>query len=194
MPARWLKPKCRHIFTLIGLVFLVPISVEAQSANASVTLSGRVSETVTLSVPPNFNADVVSSGGNTVRIRVSGNVGQSPVIQIPLLVRSNTAFKVSALFESQTAGLAELSVVEKQATGRFVSPQAIGALESTSQSEPDVSRPLLVFSGPRVSLGGTLNSANNALQVTVLIRLNPSPQRDWSAHLTFVATAESLIQ
>src|SRR5215510_10170242 len=102
MPARRLRPKCRHIFTLVAVFFLVPASVEAQS---SVTLRGTVSETVTLSLAPNFqqsNTDFVSSGGNTVRVTLSGD---DAVIRVPLLVRSNTRFKISALFESATAEL-----------------------------------------------------------------------------------------
>ncbi len=55
---------------------------------------------------------------------------------------------------------------------------------SSRQFDPDTSQPLLVLSGPRVSLGGTLNSPNNALQITVLIRLSP-PAQQWTAQLTF---------
>jgi hypothetical protein len=48
---------------------------------------------------------------------------------------------------------------------------------------------LLILSGPRVSLGGTLQSPNNALQVTVLIRLKPSVQGA-PMHVTLVASPE----
>mgnify|MGYP001135254346 CR=1 FL=1 len=47
MPARWFRPGCRHIFTLLALLCIAPASVAAQSY---VTLRGRVSETVALSV------------------------------------------------------------------------------------------------------------------------------------------------
>jgi hypothetical protein len=49
----------------------------------------------------------------------------------------------------------------------------------------------LIASGPRVSLGGTLDSPNNALQINVLIGLKShgSP-----VQLTFVATAGSPVQ
>ena len=96
-PARW----------LIAVLLFLPASVEAQTSSASVTLRATVSETVALSILPNsiqtkVRADVVSSGGNTVRITLSGDDAKPEVIRVPLLVRSNTAFKVSALFESQT--------------------------------------------------------------------------------------------
>src|SRR5689334_12469096 len=97
MPARRLRPKCRYIFTLLAVLFIVPASVDAQG---TVKLAGRVSETVTLSVVPTFDqskVEVVSR--NTVRITLSGD---DPVIRVPLLVRSNTSFKISAAFESTT--------------------------------------------------------------------------------------------
>jgi len=168
----------------MAVVFLVPASVDAQTGR--VTLQATVSETVTLSVAPTFsqsNVDVVSSGGNTVRITLSGD---DPVIHIPLLVRSNTSFKISAVFDSE---LSQLSIVDVHATGTLVSPQAVNGLNVPHKIDPS-----LVASGPRVSLGGTLDSPNNALQITVLIRLNSQPPRGSPVQLTFVATAGSPIQ
>ena len=178
----------RHLLTLIAVGVLVPAGVKAQS---SVTLTGRVSEVVTLSVAPTFiepGFDVVSSGG-TVRITLSG---RSPVIRVPLLVRSNIGFKIFAKFESTTAVLSQLSIEDVRATGRLVAPQSINAFHIKPQLDPDTSQPLFVASGPRVSLGGTLDSPNNALLITVLIRLKPESLRESSVHLTFVATPVSL--
>jgi hypothetical protein len=178
-----MRLRCR-LLTLIAVGVLVPAGVKAQS---SVTLTGRVSEVVTLSVAPKFNeagVDVVSSGG-TVQITWSG--GRSPVLRVPLLVRSNTGFKISALFESTTAVLSKLSIEDVRATGRLVAPQSIDAFHIKPQLDPDTSQPLFVATGPRVSLGGTLTSPNNALQITVLIRLSPSADR-WTAQLNLVAT------
>jgi len=193
------KRKCRHIFIL--LVLLAPAGAEAQTGG--VTIKTTVSETVALSVLPNsISGDVVSTG-NTVRITVSGADANAPIIRVPLLVRSNSSFKISAAVESNTAEVTQLSVTDARATGTLVSPQAITelnvprqfdvrGLDESISSVPnllDVSRPVLVASGPRVSRGGTLVSPNNALQITLLIRLQPQPARDWLAHLTFVATA-----
>ena len=180
MPARCL--------TLIAVLFLVPVCVHAQTG--SVTLRGSVSETVALSVLPNFtheNISVVSSGG-TVRVTLSNTDAE---FRVPLLVRSNSAFKISADFQSQTAALTHLSVVDVRPTGSLVSTEVVNALV---RPEVDVSasQPLLVLSGPRVSLGGTLQSPNNALQVTLLIRMQPQPGS--LVHLTFTATAAPPIQ
>src|SRR6185295_18806316 len=143
-----------------------------------------------------------------VRITVSGADANAQIIRVPLFVRSNSSFKISAAVESNTAEVTQLSVIDVRATGTLVSPQAISELnvprqfdvrgfEESISSLPtlrDPSRPVLVASGPRVSRGGTLASPNNALQITLLIRLKTQPARGWSAQLTFVATAGSLVQ
>ncbi|HEX6719518.1 MAG TPA: hypothetical protein VF088_20615 [Pyrinomonadaceae bacterium] len=188
-----MRSKSRHLLTLVAVLFLVRGSAEAQN---SVMLSGTVSETVALSVPPwfaNSNMDVVSIGGNTVRIMMSGD-SQSSLVRVPLLVRSNSSFKVSAVFESNTAKLSQLMVTDVHATGTLVSSQVVNALNVKKEIDPDVSQPLLVLSGPRVSLGGTLNSPNNALQVTLLVHIKPQSGQRWAVQLTFTATAAPLVQ
>ena len=179
MPARCL--------TLIAVLFLVPLCVQAQT----VTLHASVSETVALSILPSFthnNVDLnVVSSGNTVRLTLSST---SAEVRVPLLVRSNTSFKI--LVESQTAVPIHLSVIDVRPTGNLVSPEAVNSLVS-SEIDLDASQPLLVLSGPRVSLGGTLNSPNNALQVTLRIRMQPQAAHGSLVHLTFTGTAAPLI-
>lgn len=174
----------RCLLTLIAVVVLVPASVKAQS---SVTVKATVSEVVTLSTP-----ESIGGGSNTVRLTLPST--DSPVIRVPLRVRSNTGFKITCLFESETAVLSELSVADVRATGRLVSPQIVNALHVEPQLNPNTSQPLLVVTGPRVSIGGTLNSPNNALEITVLIHLKPERPRESPVHLTFVATPVSQIQ
>ena len=90
------------------------------------------------------------------------------------MVRSNTSFKISGMFESKTAQLTQLSVIDVRATGRLVSPEAINNLEIPEQSDlQGLDGPFRVLSGPRVSLGGTLHSPTNALQITLLLRIKP---------------------
>lgn len=172
---------CSLVFTLIVVVFLVPAGVKAQTGR--VTMQANVSETVALSVASNFahgDAEVVTSG-NTVRI-----TAKAPVIRVPLLVRSNSSFKISATVES-TDSLAQLSIADLRATGSLVSPAAISELHVPEQFDLEAAHDLLLVSGPRVSLGGTLNSSNNALQITVLIRLKPQTAPGSLVQLTFVA-------
>lgn len=213
MPAKRLRLGS-HVFTLVAVLLLIPAGVEAQSG---VTIKSTVSEVVALSVLPNSTpvppnstqSDVetsLMSTGNTVRITLSGVDTAAPVIRLPLLVRSNSSFKISAAVESNTAEVTQLSVVDARVTGTLVSPNAITELNvprqfderrleaSSVQNLLDLSRPVLVASGPPVSRGGTLTSPNNALQITLLIRLKPQIARGWLVHLTFVGTAGSLIQ
>ena len=173
--------RCR-LLTLIAVCVFVPAGVKAQS---SVTLKATVSETVTLSISP------TSTPSNIVSLTISG---EDQIVRVPLLIRSNSGFKISASFEPQTAVLSQLSVEDVRATGSFVSPQVVNALDLKSYVDPDTSQPLLVLSGPRVSLGGTLTSPNNALEITLTIHLKQERPRDSSIHLTFVATPVSLIQ
>lgn len=189
MPASRYRPRYHHVFSLVAVMLFVCVRADAQ--RGSVKLTASVSETVALSIAPfntpgNIASDVVRSG-NTVRLTLSSTSAGSPDIRVPLLVRSNSDFKISASFESQTAVLNELSVIDVRATGTLISPQAVSALDVVRSNPPD---PLLVLSGPRVSLGGTLESPNNALQVNLLIRLQPQQGRGWSLQLTFVATPE----
>ena len=170
----------RCLLTLIAVGVLVPAGVKAQS---SVIMKATVSESVTLSAQPG-NLNVVSRGANAVDVTLSGD----EIIRLPLLVRSNTGFKISATFDSTTSVLSELSVDNVRATGTLVSPQVVNALHFNPQLDLDLSEPLLVLSGPRISIGGTLHSPNNALEITLLIRLKPGLPRE--SHLTFVATPE----
>ena len=192
LPAGRIRSKCRHVFTLLGVLLLACASVEAQTKNSSVILRGAVSETVVLSVLPNSTQDhVVIDGprsGSAVRLTLLGT--EPVVVEVPLLVRSNSSFKISAAFESESAVLTELSVIEARPTGTLVSPHFVNTLEFIRRLVPDTSQPLLVLTGPRVSLGGTLQSPNNALEVTLLIRVKPEPAHAWTAHLTLAATAE----
>ena len=197
LPARLLRPTCGHVFTLIGVLLFVSAGVSAQTKDSSVMLRGAVSETVVLSVLPNLNFSIDgANSGSSVRLVLSGTDAGSPVVRVPVLVRSNTGFRISAVYESNTAGLSELLVVEARATGSLASPRIVQSVKTKPQFDFDVSQPVLVLTGPRVSLGGTLLSPNNALEIILLIRVKPQPQphRAWLAHLTLVATAEPQVQ
>lgn len=174
---------CLRLGGLCAFLWLFTVTVEAQT----VTLQGKVSETVALSVLANSthgetHVNVVSSG-STVRLTVTGT---GAVIRVPLMVRSNTSFTISGVFESKTAELTKLSVINVRATGRLVSPEAIDNLEKPELSDlQGLDGPFVVLSGPRVSIGGTLNSPTNALQVTLMLHIKPESSRNWLVHLTF---------
>ena len=198
MPASRLRLRCSRVFTarasvLIAVVFLASGGVQAQTGRAAVTLTGSVSKTVALSIPPNFTSKDIDASvwrsGSSVRLTLS-SMDANPVIRVPLLVRSNSGFKISAVVESTTVELSELSVIGVDPTGTLVSRNIVKTLDVMPRLSADTSQPLLVLSGPRVSLGGTLDSPNNALQITLLIRLKTQSSHGSPIHLTFVASVE----
>ena len=196
MPTRRLRLRCSHVLTLIVVVFFVPALVQAQTDRASATVRGSVSKTVALSVVLNFTSTgittTVLSSGSTVQLTLSSSDGGSGVIRLPLLVRSNSSFKITAALESSTAVLAQVSVGEVRPTGKLVSPGLVSAVDIAPElnlNSLDASRPMVLLSGPRVSLGGKLDSPNNALEVTLLISV-PQPVPGSLIHLTLVATPE----
>jgi hypothetical protein len=162
---------------------------------------------VALSIAPDSShSDIdvdVAKSGSSVRMTASGTTIEPQVIRVRLLVRSNIGFNISGMLESKGILLTQLSVKDVQATGRLVVPEAIDKVEvpqefdmrgpkdnDSPEKEPsilEVSQPFLLLSGPRVSLGGTLGSPDNALQISVVIRIKPQPTRNWRVQLTFVA-------
>src|SRR5215217_7310341 len=127
MPARGLRLRCR-LLTLIAVGVFVPAGIKAQN---SVVMNATVSEVVTLSGSPTSapsNTIVVNHDGNTVEVTLADDNPAFQVIRVPLLVRSNTNFKISATFESKTAILSHLTMGEVRATGRLVSPQIVNSV------------------------------------------------------------------
>jgi hypothetical protein len=190
------------ICALIAPVFFLPVCAKAQTG--SVTLTGVVSETVALSVLPNsIDGNVVThvvQSGNTVTVVVSGENATHAEFRVPLLVRSNSGFKISAVVEPGTAKMTQFSIVDVRGTGPLVSPAAINEVmgrrlevtkEVSASTDKDLTGQTVIASGPRVSLGGTLNSPNNALQIMVLIRLEPSSAPGQLVRLSFAAAPVS---
>src|SRR6476646_1369493 len=98
------KLACRFVLGVIGLTVLLSTQTIAQ--NAGVVLHGGVSETVALSVPRilpsnTIKTDVVSTG-NRIDLTFS-SADKDGVIRLPLLVRSNCGFKITGVFESNSA-------------------------------------------------------------------------------------------
>ena len=198
-----LKLTCRFVFGVVALMVLMSAHTAAQ--NASVVLQGGVSATVTLSVsrvlPPNtIKTDVVNTTSNRVDITFSG-ADKNGVIRLPLLVRSNCGFKITGVFESTAAIVTQLLVTSVQPTGSLVSRQAVRDVNVAKRFDargpggklfPEsvaLSESLLVLSGPRISLGGTLDSPGNALEIVLLIHLK-SDAGPAASHLTLLATPE----
>ena len=201
----WLK--CHNFWLAAGVVLLLPFMARGQSHSAPVTINASVSETVALSVGQAFaenNVRIESHGaGKTLGLTLSGSSTDVVAVRVPILIRSNTSYRISALMQSQAATLVNFAVIGARPTGRFAAINAVASLnvaqELDSRSPNDriqtpfmplnLSSSFSILSGLRVSLAGTLSSMDNALEVTVLIAAKPEAGADdWTLHLILTAS------
>ncbi len=186
-------------------------AARAQSGGGSVRMSGGVSRTVALSIPegaaapgggPRLSTSRNADGSLTVTL--SGTARELTELRVPVQIRSNTGFRLFAAAKAGGANLARLLVVEARPTGNLVAPDAAaavsvaeafdgrgGADESTTaggSDGPNLSAPSELLSGPPVSLGGTLLSPRNALEVVLSVAVEPqSGGRGWTVELLLSA-------
>jgi hypothetical protein len=200
--------KHRVYWMVAGVIFVLPIMAQGQTSIGSVTMKANVSETVALSVSPNLLQGNVQVDGHSdvksLTLTVSGPANEVVSVRVPILIRSNTGYKISGLVQSQAATLANFAVLDAQPTGRFVAADGLANLQVAPELDSrnknamvqmasvhlNHSSPLRILSGPRVSLAGTLNSADNALEVILLIVVKPDVGADgWSLRLTLSGSA-----
>lgn len=174
-------------------------------------MKANVSEVVALSVSSSSPQDNVHieaySDLKTLTLTLSGS-GPAAAVRVPILIRSNTGYKITALVRSEAATLANLAVLDARSTGRFVAPDAIANLNvareldrratgtiQTTSLPLNLASPLAILTGPRVSLAGNLNSTDNALEVTLLITVKPEAGADrWLLRLTLSGSAGDRFQ
>lgn len=202
----WLK--YRNYWMVAGVMVFLPVMAQGQTGAGSVTVKANVSETVALSVSPNSPQDNVRIDAHNdlkaLTLTLSGSGPDVVAVRVPILIRSNIGYVISTLVQSQAVTLANFAVLDARPTGRFVAPDAIAnlnvarALDSRTTNgtiQPaslplNLSAPLAILSGPRVSLAGTLNSADNALEVILLIVVKPDAGADsWLLRLTLSGSA-----
>jgi hypothetical protein len=201
----WLK--CRNFWLAAGVVLLLPFMARGQSHSAPVTINARVSETVAISVGEAFaenNVRIESHGaGKTLGLTLSGSSTDVVAVRVPILIRSNTSYGISALVQSQAATLVNFAVIGARPTGRFAAMDAVASLNVARELDSrgtngmiqtafmplNLSSSFSILSGPRVSLAGTLSSIDNALEVTLLIAAKPEANADeWTLHLILTAS------
>ena len=164
-------------------------------------MRGSVSKTVTLSQSPTpSNAGVelnTFETGGALTLGLSGSEFKR-TIQVPILIRSNTAYTITATVESHTAVLTQLQVLSVEATGKLVAGDAVTGFAVRRQLDKrpggtaageesvlpvDTSVPFTIFTGPRISIGGGLDSPHNALKVILLLSLQAMPGENWHIDL-----------
>ena len=189
------------------MILLLPFMALGQSHSAPITINARVSETVALSVGQAFaenNVRIESHGaGKMLGLTLSGFSTDVVAVRVPILIRSNTSYRISALVQSPAARLVNFAVIGARPTGRFAAMDAVASLHVAQELDSrstngriqtafmplNLSSSFSILSGPRVSLAGTLSSIDNAVEVTLLITAKPEANAgEWTLHLILTAS------
>ncbi|MBV9926784.1 MAG: hypothetical protein JOZ96_17325 [Acidobacteria bacterium] len=186
-------PQRGAVFLLTAMLCVTCVA-RGQTGGGSVRMSGVVSETVSLSISqpseaPGLLVDTTRNADGSVTVVVNGSARDPQEIRVPVLIRSNSAYRLFASAEARGADLSSLLVDGARATGSSVAPDAGDLHVSTTLLDhPNLSARTELFGGPRVSLGGTLQSPHNALEVILTLSVEPRAEgRDWTVELLLSA-------
>jgi len=155
---------------------------------------------------------VVSTSRNAERsltVSISGVTRELTELRIPVQIRSNTGYRLLAAARGGGANLSSLLVVGARPTGTLAAADAAEAVSVAAAfdgrgganqltvaggNRPNPSALSELLSGPRVSLGGTLESPQNALEVVLSMTVEPQADgRSWTVELLLsAAPAERL--
>lgn len=206
----------RRLSLLFVSVLCLACAARAQTGGGSVRMTGGVSETVALSLPQGAEASDagvrVTSSRETDRsltVTLSGTTRALTKLRIPFLIRSNTGYKVFATAKAAGSNLSSLLVVGASPTGTLVAADAAQALGVADAFDgrrgldnpgpaggfdrPNLSTQLELLSGPRVSLGGTLLTPQNALEVVLSLAVEPQADtQGWTVELQLSAAPAGL--
>jgi hypothetical protein len=184
-------------------VALASLPFRAQQASGTATATGRVSAVAAVSagaaarvVKGDAQISAEAAGAQGLILSMAGTRGGETRIEIPVQLRSNVDFALTASFKTRGATLCALSVVEVGRAGAFVYPGTAGRVEVTSQfdgrpgahtprsSRPEASSPATILTGPPISMGGPLDSPGNMIEVVLRVVLTaPYYKKGWDAEL-----------
>ncbi len=191
----------RNFSFALFLVLLLALAGRAQSVSARVTMRGHVSQTVILSIAPDaplyhdeMRLTYRNLNAHTVAVSISNSGGDVGRISIPMQIRSNVGYAISASAAlSGENSLRGLYVAGARATGKFVATDAVEAINVTAPfngmlvaaqaraSRPGTgsfSAPAMLLTGPRISTAGTFNSPHNAVEVMMVVEVEPPADGD----------------
>ena len=186
---------CRVLSIALALTLLLAPVATGQSVSGSANVSGHVSEAIFVSIAPSaplsgeplpFTYSNLNRHTVRLSIRASGSGGRR--ITIPLQLRSNVGYTLSASANSGGATLRGLCVESVRATGRHVARGALDAAAGTAtcedatasvqmrnanRSAPPFSSPATLLQGGSISLSGSSDSPFNALEVLLQLEVEP---------------------
>jgi hypothetical protein len=203
----------RGFSLLLMLTLCLAVAARAQSGG-SIRMSGGVSETVALSIPqgagaPGVLVNTSRNADSSLTINIFGTTRGLTEVSIPIQIRSNTSYRLSAVARAGNSNLSRLLVVGARPTGTLAAADAAealsvaaafdgrgGANQSTvvGGNRANLSALSELLSGPRVSTGGTLQSPQNALEVVLSMTVEPQADgQGWTVELLLsAAPAERL--
>ncbi len=183
----------------LAVPFLLAQDAAGQTTSASVAVSGHVSPSVFLNVAPgaqlsadNLQVTSTQQDARTIRFAISITSGEASRVSIPLQLRSNAASELSISTPHGGAELLTLTVTGARATGSFVAPEALSAALAAANDEPQAAHSTAaqkLLSVPRISLAGTHDSPTNALEVSLLLEVQPG--QNATLELTLTASPAS---
>lgn len=197
-----------YAYRIAILVVLVSLPLRAQHAGGRVTVSGHVSAVA--AVAAGRGARVLkgdaraSSSADRARglvFTLSGERGGETQVELPVQLRSNAGFALRAVCLTDGAALSTLSVVEVRGAGGFVYPGTAKRVKVTpafdgrvatrapSGGGPDLSSDATILTGPPISMGGTLDSPDNMIEVLLRVVIAAPPdEKGWLVELKVSAT------
>lgn len=184
-------------------VFVLLATLPLRAQQAGVRVSGQVSAVAAVSagsavrvVKGDAQVSARADGAHGLVLSVSGTRGGETHIEFPAQLRSNVGFDLIASCKTDGTRLSAFSVVEVSGAGKFVQPGAVGRVEIPSTFDGrvgarapsggglDLSSPVTILHAPPISLGGTLDSPGNMIEVVLRIILAAPPgEQNWHAEL-----------
>lgn len=189
-----------HILFIISFIVLAASPLRAQSATATqrVVMTGQVSGVAAVALGSTArltDADVQvsssSSGGSGLFISLAGTRDGETTFDLPIQLRSNTEFALNASGACISAQLASLSVVEVSGAGPFVYAGAVERvrLMPAFEGRADFSSPFTILTAPPISMGGTLTSQGNMIEVVLrVVVVARDGEQGWRAELKLAPT------
>lgn len=195
-------------FRLSLMLTLCLSGVARAQTGGSVRMSGGVSETVVLSIPQGSEASgvLVNTSRNadgSLAVNISGTTRDLTELRIPVQIRSNIGYRLSAAAKAVGSNLSSLLVVGARPTGNLAAADAAEALGVAASfdgrsgannsprgsfNHPNLSALSELLSGPRVSTGGTLQSPQNAVEVILSMAVEPQANgQSWTVELLLSA-------
>lgn len=206
----------------LALTILLAPQARGQSASASISVGGQVSGAVFVSIAPGAQlSDKRDETGETtvtlpfthsnldrqtIRLSIpdspSGGDGRR-LVSIPLLLRSNVGYTLTARANSNGMMPGGLCVAGVRATGRHVARGAASAVNAATCVDATAgvrtrhangitrgfSAPSTLLQGAAISLSGTPDSPFNALEVSLLLELEPSPDGERRGRVELILSA-----